>query len=402
MSNSYAIRLLCFIAVFAAQQAYAQLPEPTGSYCVSKSKIQAIDKSRLERMTEEPNDFRRLALDIWRPAECKGDFSRYIHPEVLAAFKESREIDESHGLSFIAKMKTHTRMTSNFAQETIPAPVILFSHGSDMPIDLYTTFYESLASHGYAVVAISHTHYPAAAEFPYGEIVLKDNYLLNQQFSEEAGKAFEKFLEFVKSDASPDGKLIEAKRFFADFPTTENTIGLAHDISFVIDTLTAINGTEGGLFYNKLDLENIGGFGHSFGGAAMGQALLLESRLKGAINLDGWQTGAVAGETFDRPFLYVRGGYEKPDALNEVIYVNAGEHFTRVKVEGAQHSNFSDLPLFSGSDNIFNIGELDPQKNVDILNDVILGFFDQTLRSDNARWSLLDEKHPELVFEIGR
>jgi len=90
----------------------------------------------------------------------------------------------------------------------------------------------------------------------------------------------------------------------------------SRDVSFVIDQLTALNNGSGP-FASRLDLQRgVGVFGHSLGGIAAGTARLLDTRVRAAINLDGWGFDGAFAEIKGtdmgaQPFLWILRRSEK-------------------------------------------------------------------------------------------
>jgi predicted dienelactone hydrolase len=64
----------------------------------------------------------------------------------------------------------------------------------------------------------------------------------------------------------------------------------------VVDELDEWNDT--GFFKGKLDLSNVGVFGHSRGGGAAGESLLIDSKIKAVANIDGVQWGQIVDTLF--------------------------------------------------------------------------------------------------------
>ena len=63
--------LLFFViaALFPALMPVVSLPEPSGPYVVGKTTFHFVDKSRLETLTEDPDDYREFDAYVWYPAE---------------------------------------------------------------------------------------------------------------------------------------------------------------------------------------------------------------------------------------------------------------------------------------------------------------------------------------------
>ncbi|MEM7380716.1 MAG: hypothetical protein AAF361_05900 [Bacteroidota bacterium] len=379
---------------------YGQLPAPSGNYSVSKLKMLIQDPERPELYTEDLTDYRKLLLEVWYPAKSGGEKIPYMHPEIQSAFLKQRRIADSLDTSLFYSAKTHSSMGAEPALIS-QAPLLLFSHGASTPIEVYTTIFEDLASHGFVVFVIAHTYNTTAVELPDGKIIKANRKYFDERWTSDINKRWESMMDFVKGDARAEIKLDTIKALFTSgFPASLDMEIWRKDIRLALDKIEELNKDKQSIFYKKLDLNRIGGFGHSYGGSAMGHALMKERRLKAAVNLDGWQFGTrVLGNTFRKPFLYIRGGYPKPDALNTVVYTNAGNKFIQLKIAGTLHTNFGDLPLLSGPDNIFKTGTIEAVRCIYVVNSLLRHFFDYTLNGADSSWPPPSAEFPEATFE---
>ncbi len=401
MKNHLSSFLVLFILFFAPIHLEGQLPKPSGPYCVGKQKFLVTNKERPELYTSEKNDFRKIVLDAWYPGNCQGQLAPYMHPEIMKRFLERRKVPDSLDRSLLEGAKTHAHLNSEVDKSIRNAPVLLFSHGASTPMEVYTTIFEHLASNGYFVFAISHTYNTTAAEFPDGTVVPSNWEYFNNRWTDEINTGWEAMMSLVKTDTILEVKRNTVKALFQKgFPATLDMGIWRKDISDALDKIEILNKDSKSPFYKRLNLKQIAGFGHSYGGSAMAHSLLQESRLKAAVNLDGWQFGdEVLGQRFRKPFLYIRGGYPQPDALNAVVYHNAGEKMRQIKIDGTLHPNFGDLPLLTGPDNIFKTGTLNPDRSTKIVNTLLLEFFNATLRKDDGRWKRIEEFFEEVSIE---
>src|SRR5690242_5677533 len=67
---------------------------------------------------------------------------------------------------------THAVQGAGFAHAVKRSPVLIFSHGGGEARETYTAQLEDLASHGYAVAAVTHTYEAALAIFPDGRHIV--------------------------------------------------------------------------------------------------------------------------------------------------------------------------------------------------------------------------------------
>ncbi|MFN2393945.1 MAG: hypothetical protein ABR566_18540, partial [Pyrinomonadaceae bacterium] len=155
-----------------------------------------------------------------------------------------------------------------------------------------------------------------------------------------------------------------------------------------------------GLFKKRLDVENIGVPGHSFGGQAATLACAEDTRLKACANLDGQAQGAAflpdsKGENLKQPFMFfykyqiatdyelkimglTRNEYDarerrrilerwKPSLKTRLESLEAGAYFAVFR--GATHQSFSDSPLLEANPKDETVA--DRQMRAKIINEYI-------------------------------
>jgi dienelactone hydrolase len=266
-----------------------------------------------------------------------------------------------------------------------------------MKVLTYHAFCEDLASHGWVVAAIDSTYNARAVQFPDGRV------LGNLPDSERG---------WPKAKDED-----EEVRFYR-----ERVAHMARDASFVIDQLEALNRGQGP-FAGRLDLESgVGVLGHSRGGQAAGAARILDERVRGGINLDGFAGNSpiqpIEGEgiTGDQPFLWIlrapevptdeqlaRGGHTRAEFderirsivsdIDKKLEVIPGGAIRRVVDRpGVTHVDFSDEPFWDGS----MTDESRPGK-VETIQETrvwLRAFLEATVRGEKAELKRLVESLP--------
>jgi predicted dienelactone hydrolase len=114
------------------------------------------------------------------------------------------------------------------------------------------------------------------------------------------------------------------------------------DTRFVLTELAHL--ARSGVFAGRLDLNRIGMFGHSLGGAAAASTMHVDRRLRAGADLDGLLFGQVRTSGLSRPFLLMNGEPGFAADPNRAGFWNrlSGPRYA-VDVKGAQHFAFSDL-----------------------------------------------------------
>lgn len=373
-----------------------ELPKPSGRYPIGRKFFYWTDESRAETVTDEPNDKRKLFVQIWYPAKKGGKQTAEYYPNLLEIYEKDKRND------VLALVRTHAYADAKLADSKQKLPVIIFSPGLGSSPFSYTAIIENLASRGYVVAAINHAYDSGDFKFAGGEIIR----YAAQKWDREAPK---------------DWTQEERKRFF-----DERRIVWAQDVSFVADRLAKLEKP----FRNRLDTENLGLFGHSFGGQAATIACASDARFKACANLDGMAQGSVilpdaSGKTLKQPFLFFSKAAEvndaelkmmnlsreeyrlrdrrrlverwKPSFKKQMAEVESGGYF--VLFPGVKHSSFSDsLLLFTEpNDPLF----AERKTAAGIINEYVAAFFDKFLLKKQA--PLFDdpnEKRPPVIVEF--
>ena len=362
-----------------------ELPPPTGKFSIGRRFFYWTDESRDETITDDPNDKRKLFVQLWYPAGKGGKQPAEYRPNLLE-IQGKNERNE-----FLAGLKTHAATESKPAGSKRKFPVIIFSPGLGSNPFAYTAIIENLVSHGYAVAAISHPYDTDDFKFSDGQIIRFDSKKWNRE--------------------APKDWTAEQRRQFFD----ERRIGWAQDISFVADRLTKLEKP----FAGKFDFEKLGLFGHSFGGQATSIACAADKRFKACANLDGMAQGSVVlpdkqGAYLKQPFLFFNKSAEvtgaelkmmglsraeyrareqkrllerwKPSFKKQLNELEGGAYF--ILYPGIKHSSFSDsLLLDTDPKDPLYAERYTVAQNI---NEYVLAFFDKFLLNKAA--PLLDDK----------
>lgn len=382
---SVMVALPLLLPVFAFNQ-------PQGTYSVGTAVYHFIDNHRPDEYSADPTDHRELMVQLWYPSEPETGEEAAPYIRNVTAITQGLE----QALSFPAWTLSHLGLVETHAYSNAPLstteqeyPILIFSHGMTGFRNQNTFQIEELASHGYIVVGIDHVYDAAATVYPDGREILINKHQLS---------GFEALDEHMTL--------------------------WTQDVSFILNRLEQMNRQdEQERFTGRLDLEQIGMFGHSYGGAAAAQMLLKDSRIKAAINMDGALYGNPMPSTgLNKPYLQMNGekSIDKSifdNSLDQAMaqsghtreyYEDFWEETVRRRMNALQgggytmtiphtsHMSYTDFHLFSPL--LPNPGE-DPESVHRIINEVSVAFFDQHLKEirDNAM-NELSKKYP--VIEL--
>ncbi|GAA4534526.1 alpha/beta hydrolase family protein [Amycolatopsis samaneae] len=383
------------------------LPALTGPFQTGTTTLHLVDSLRKDPWVASQQ--REVMATVTYPVRHTGPAPRapWQTPGVAAATEELGKVQFG-----IPANSVDWAATQRQARTDIPAdpslgqrPVVLFSPGYGGPRELYAVLTDDLASRGYVVVSLSHTHESAAVEFPGGRI-------------ERSMSA--------PGDPAEMKKAIDAR---------------GGDTRFVLDQLTRLAHGDNPDADRRplprhlgkaLDLSRVGAFGHSYGGYTAGETMYQDRRVDAGINLDGamshgsgidgapYLPGEVTKHGLDRPFLLF--GSQLVDRTGKLIDHDRLNPFDRswpefwanqrgwkrdLLITGSRHLGFSDLQavipqlggLVSADKRTETIGTVDPRRSLDAQRDYVSGFFDLHLRGlDRHLFDGPTPCHPDVKF----
>ncbi len=378
-------------AIFSYLYPIFTFPVPTGQYTVSTTSIDLVDKSRTELCDLSTQSARELVIQVWYPATSSNG--------AKAAYLQDKRLIPTGVFSHLGLIKTNAVRDASIAASDSPYPIVIYTPSwSGFRTD--NTFQtEELASHGFVVIGLEHPCSVPMAIYPNGRVIYS-NLSADYTSSEEA---LNQWLRVGEEQLALRTK----------------------DILFVIDQLPQINARLDRLHQHQapsnstLDLNKIGIFGHSFGGAAAAQACAIDPRLKAGMNMDGLLFGSAAQHGASQPFFFMNSDYPRPTAadLNSTNgskrrskqtdawgYQQRDRWFEHhggydLKLLESAHMNFSDYPLRSRIAN--GGGHISTDRAMKIINDYTVAFFDRELK--NKPSSLLNRQSgspfPEVIFQ---
>ncbi len=285
--------------------AFQPLPVPSGQFSIGCTSSLHIDNSRTNAPFDELSP-RELMLHWWYPIQqpAKNTPPWNYMQENVKLFEGMLATHFHLPKKFVRdllQIKTHSYDVD--PQNTTPIPVIIISHGLGGFGESQSYIAENLASHGYLVVGIDHTNFSTVSTFPDGRVIWSDASL-----------------------TSPNATTVDALlQYYSQMFTIPQ-----RDISFVINELVRVNSDPQSIWYNKIDLKNIGFVGHSMGAMAGTEAARNDSRIKALVNLDGWLPGFNSTAPLNIPTIVMLADKSK---LKLMLGTDIFKNFTVKKFE---------------------------------------------------------------------
>jgi hypothetical protein len=319
-------------------------------------------------------------MQIWYPAEpdAEGETAVYLEDlDVMGPVLAERLNLPSFLLDHINLTKLSAKRGVPVLAEDAPYPVLVFSHGLRGMRAQNTAMVQDLVSYGFVVATIDHTYGNVITVFPDGRAVFYNPDVLS-------GKG--------------------------DPPRTNNQLVTvwADDIGFVLDNLAVWNDKVGGDFNGRLDLSKIGVFGHSTGGGATVEFCGRDERCQAGVGLDAW-VEPVSDEIVDaglqQPFMFLRAdlwGFEDSTEnhfIADTLYTEAVETSYMATIEGANHYDFTDIPLLSPFTAQLDLSsDMDGEYVVEMMNAMTTAFFRQELQGAGDNLVLSTMVYPEMAL----
>jgi predicted dienelactone hydrolase len=348
------------------------LPAPTGAHRIGTVSLHLVDPSRPDPVAG-PGHHRELMVSVWYPATR--DARRHpVAPWMPAAAARALLVSAGFDAGAAAAPRTAGHEGAPALRAPGRRPVIVFSHGNDGHRAEATIVVQELASHGYVVVTVGHTH-DGFSEFPGGRLS------------------------------------VPADRSFTPWDSTR-------DVRFVLDRiedLAAGRNPDAGRralpagLGAALDPRRIGMFGWSKGATATALVMTQDRRVRAGLGLDGPMQSVPPVSDIDRPFMLMTARHTRAAEHSvEELWSRLRGWRLDVQAGGAAHASYCDhqwlIPQLARITGMSDeelagwVGTLDPARAVRIQQAYPLAFFDLHLRH---RGHLLDgpsAAFPEVRF----
>ena len=379
------------------------MPELTGHHAVGTTELHLVDR---RPDPWRPAENREVMLTVTYPAHrSDGGRAPWMTPGVAAAVDQEAAKPDVFDLPSGSVEWGSTRRHARTGTPVLGRwPVVLFSPGYGSARELSAGLTDDLASRGYVVVSMSHTHESLAVEFPGGRV---EPPLVDESDPTHLKTAL-------------DARVADT-RFVLD---QLGSIARGHNPDAERDPLPRGLG-------RALDLSRVGMFGHSYGGFTAGETMVHERRIDAGINVDGamshglgagYQPGEVVTRGLDRPFMLVGADFVDPGTGGRIershrtpeldptwadFWVNQRGWKRDLHFDGSRHFSFTDLQfavpqlggVLSPEKQREVVGEIDPARSLAAQHDYYAGYFDLHLKGrDTGLFRGDSPQHPDVRF----
>jgi predicted dienelactone hydrolase len=365
------------------------LPAPTGPFTVGRTTCTWSDPTHADPLAPQPGK-RELLAWIWYPATPRQPpqpFEDYLPAPWRTAVQRQLGMLLTQFLTRdLSRVHAHSIRDAEVSPQQRSYPVVFMRAGLAALTADYTALAEDLASHGYVVVGF---------DVPYRSFVV----------------------------VFPDGRVIaRASQNNADLVSGPQLEQLANkleqawsaDMSFALDQLERLNASDpSGRFLGRLDLQRVGVFGHSLGGAVALQFCHDDSRCKAGIDVDGLPLGNVIADGVAQPFMILLSDHRgEPETETRPVEANLRSIYDRlpadrrleIMIRGANHFRFSDdgamlkVPLVMSALQTLGIVRLDGRRQIAMTAHYLGAFFDVYLKGAPASELRSQPEYPEIEY----
>jgi dienelactone hydrolase len=370
------------------------LPTPTGPFAVGRTTYVWSDPAHLDRTAPQPGTKRELLAWIWFPAAPRQQsqtFDDYLPaPWRTALERQSGALLTNFLTRDLSRVRAHSIRDAELSPQNRSYPLVLMRAGLAALTTDYTTLVEDLASHGYVVVGFDAPYRSFVAVFPDGRVI---------------ARAPQNKADLVSGPRQEQlaNKLAQA---------------WSADMGFALDQLERLNASDpSGRFLGRLDLQRVGVFGHSLGGATALQFCHDDSRCKAGIDVDGAPLGCVVANGVTQPFMFLLSNHKgesdagEPEAIRQAganihsIYDRLpNDRRLMIMIRGAGHYMFSDdgamlkSPLMMRVLRTVGLVRLDGRRQVALTAHYISTFFDVYLKGAPLSQLKSQPEYPEIEY----
>jgi predicted dienelactone hydrolase len=364
------------------------LPAPQGPFAVGRTTYVWSDPSQTDPLAPQPGTKRELLAWIWYPAaprQPSQTMADYLPvPWRIAVEHQRGELINQLLTRDLSRVRTHSILEADVSTQQRSYPVVLMRAGLAGLVTGNSCLAEDLASHGYVVVGFDAPYRSSVVVFPNGTTIAR----------------------------APQNNADLLSGLQQEQLATRLVQVWSADMAFALDQLERLNASDpSGRFLGRLDMQRVGVFGHSLGGATALQFCHDDSRCKAGIDVDGAPLGSVVRDGVTQPFMFLLSDHQsESDAETRQIEANIRSIFDRlpsdrrlwIMIRGANHFGFDDdgamlkSPLLMQVLRALGIVHLNGRRQVALTAHCITTFFDVYLKGAPASQLKSLTEYPEI------
>ncbi|CAI6331523.1 unnamed protein product [Periconia digitata] len=318
---------LVMLVLLDKATAQIQIPPSNGSYSILYSTAKLTDKTRIDPF--DPNHGNRsimvsLSYPIPKDACTQHCSIPYMPASTASFFDQLFGMPNGTASSFL--LETCCETNQDYTPNPQETPFVIFSPGLQSSRLAHNAQIQTLAASGYAVLSIDHPWDAAVLEFPNEPPIVGT--LINDIADNSTGTPI------LNWDVLASGVQIRA----ADVEFALDEFNKLSTVQLLLpDATSSFNTTRTAIF------------GHSYGGATSMLSLTQDSRLIGALNMDGALYGMNDSRPTSSPAVFLGTSSHNHTSTDEVTWSDVWSRLNGYKrefsLQKAAHSFYMDFPL---------------------------------------------------------
>ena len=373
------------------------LPELTGPFQVGRTTVYMVDENRAA--LPDANTPREFVVTIFYPAIPDAGATPGLYADDMLAKAYSSAMLTKDSAGALDHIHSHAYVDVPADHSAGAFPVLLFSPGGGEQPVFYTALLEQISSLGYVVVAVPEPFDTPVIPLPDGRV------LSSSQRAEWCAQSTKCQEAMQKGEAG----MQEIMNLLKD--------DRAKDMMFTLDQLEIVN-QENQILAGVLDLEHVGVFGHSFGGASSVRLAQLDKRIDAVAVLDSDLFLAIPEDSLPltQPVLHMTA--ENIDATAQeladirqrtdlaIAYLRQTTPYYFRHIAGTTHQSFQTDAMFlapyisfGGEGVTLYSDKTTPTRITHIISTYVLAFFDQHLKNiDQPLLTGISDAYPEITI----
>ena len=375
------------------------LPKLNGQFKVGRTTVYLKEEGRPALFnTKSPREW---VATIFYPAipETTSTPGPYAEEPLKTAYTNYALTEDSAGVLDRISSNAYWNAPANHAHGAFP--ILLFSPGGGEQPLFYSTLLEEISSHGYVVVAVPEPFDTPVIPLPDGRILTSDQ-----------------MAKLCKQDEACK-KAISGGESAIQEVTDKLKDNRARDMIFTLTQLEQVN-LENPLLAGVLDLEKVGVFGHSYGGASSVRVAQLDDRIDAVAVLDSdiFLVIPEDSEALSQAVMYMTASNIDANVqeLEEIskrntlaaAYLGKSTPYYFINIAGTTHQSFQSDAMFlapyisiGGESVTLNASNTTPARVTQVISTYVTVFFDQHLTGvEQALLTGSSDSYPEVTITI--